>query len=84
MDEEIKNLIGEPNEYLKNNNYCDNYCDNYYDCDNYNHCFNIAHEEFNKKFEITCLSLYENGLDHLFCKKCYIEYFKKEPQIQTL
>lgn len=77
LDEEIRILIGEPNEYLKNNS---NYCD----CDNYHHCFNIAREELKNKFEISHVSLYEEGLDYILCKKCFIEYFKKEPITQIL
>jgi len=74
---EIKILIGEPNEYLKNNmNHCD--------CDNYLHCYHIAQEELKNKLGISFLSLYEKGLDYLFCKKCYVEHFGKDPVTQVL
>jgi hypothetical protein len=72
LTEEMKTLIGEPNEYLKTNwNHCD--------CDNYLHCYKLAQIELKNKLGIQNYSLYESGLDYLLCKQCYIENLGVEP-----
>ena len=68
LSNEIKSVIGEPNEYLKTNmNYCD--------CNNRHHCYNISQEELKNTFGISSLVLYEKGLDYLLCKNCYVKQF---------
>ena len=75
LSEDLKMLIGEPNEYLKTNwNYCD--------CDDLGHCNRIAQEELKQELGIQHFSLYERGLDYLLCKTCYLKEFNQEPNCQ--
>jgi len=73
LSAEVKQVLRmEPNEYLLNHfHYCD--------CDNNNHCYYLAQKQCKQEFNIPNFYLFEHGIYHLFCGKCWYNYYKFEP-----
>ncbi len=77
LPDQIKIIIGEPNDYLKEKfNYCD--------CENHSHCYIQACKQTKQELGILEFELYERGLDYLYCKPCFISELGYNPITQVI
>jgi hypothetical protein len=77
LDESIKKIIGDPNEYLKEKfNFCD--------CESLSHCYIIASKQTKQELGIAEFELYERGISNLYCKSCFISQLGYEPITQVI
>lgn len=72
LSDELKALLGDPNDFP-------NHCD----CDDPNHCRNLAKLEVKEYWGMSDFSLYELR-SAIICKKCYIKKYGKEPEFYPI